>query len=84
MTDVVLLQLMSSLFWLLVFGVIVFIFRREIRALFGSVASFKIAGSSFEFQDKKDTLQSYILLTEILIDMLFRESWEVPLAPLEV
>jgi len=72
MNDVVLLQLTSSVFWLLVIAGVVGVFRKEIGVLVASIANFKVAGSSFEFRDRKETLQSYILLAETLIDMLSR------------
>ncbi|KUM54271.1 tetratricopeptide repeat protein [Rheinheimera sp. EpRS3] len=73
MNDVVMLQLSSSIFWLIIVGLIIFIFHNEIRALLKSVASLKIAGSSFEFSDKNDTIKCNIILAETLIDMLSRD-----------
>jgi len=72
MNDVVVLQLINSLFWLLMFGAALFFFRKEIRKLLQSLGSFRVAGSSFEFKDTKETIQSYILLSETLIDLLSR------------
>jgi len=73
MNDVVMLQLSSSIFWLIIVGLLIFIFHNEIRALLRSVASLKIAGSSFEFSDKNDTIKCNIILAETLIDMLSRD-----------
>jgi tetratricopeptide (TPR) repeat protein len=70
MNDVVILQIINSGFWLLIFGVSVFTFKREIGKLLQSVGSFKLAGSSFDFKDRKETLESYVLLAETLIDLV--------------
>lgn len=72
MNDVVLLQIINSLFWLIIFGSSVWAFRKEIRKLLQSLGSFKVAGSSFEFKDHKETIESYVLLAETLIDLLSR------------
>ncbi len=68
----VLMQLTSNVFWILVIAGVVGVFRKELGSLIASIANFKVAGSSFEFRDRKETLQSYILLAETLIDMLSR------------
>lgn len=73
MNDVVMMQLTSSIFWLIIVGLIILIFHNEIRSLLRSIASLKIAGSSFEFSDKNETIKSNIILAETLIDMLSRE-----------
>jgi tetratricopeptide (TPR) repeat protein len=73
MNDVVMLQLTSSVFWLIIVGLIIVMFHKELRSLLRSVASLKIAGSSFEFSDKNETIKSNIILAETLIDMLSRE-----------
>lgn len=72
MNDVVILQITSSVFWLIIFGVIVWIFRQEVRKLLQSLGGVKVAGSSFEFKDQKETIESYVLLAETLIDILSR------------
>lgn len=72
MNDVVLLQITSSVFWLILFGASVWVFHKEIRKLLQSIGSLKVGGSSFEFKDPRETIESYVLLAETLIDILSR------------
>ena len=72
MNDVILLQIIHSIFWLVIIITIFSLFYKEIRKLLQSLGGFKVAGSSFEFKDKTETLQSHILLAETLIDLLSR------------
>src|SRR5437764_5406421 len=68
--DVVLQLITNDIFWLTIFLAAVLIFRRELRAIFGSVGRFKIAGASFELKDKRATLEYYAILSSILIEIL--------------
>jgi tetratricopeptide (TPR) repeat protein len=72
MNDIVILELIKTIFWLIVLMIVVFVFRREIKLILESMGSFKVAGAAFELKDRKETLQSYILLAETLIDLLSR------------
>jgi len=72
MNDVILLQAIHSIFWLVIIIIIFGLFYKEIRKLLQSIGGFKVAGLSFEFKDKTETLQSHILLAETLIDLLSR------------
>ncbi|OIQ84475.1 hypothetical protein GALL_336980 [mine drainage metagenome] len=72
MSDVVLLEIIKTVFWLLVFGATVFLFQSEVKQLIQSLSSFKVAGATFELKDKKETIRSYVLLAETLVDLLSR------------
>jgi tetratricopeptide (TPR) repeat protein len=74
--------IISNVFWLTIFLTAVILFRRELRALLASLASFKIAGASFELKDKKATLESYAILTDILIQVLSQRDSAAKLADL--
>ncbi len=69
-SDVVWQGLISNSFWLVIFLAVVVVFRREIRLLLESLASFKIAGASFELKDRRATLEYYAILTNILVEIL--------------
>ncbi len=84
MADVVLLQIIQSVFWLLVLGGAIFVFRKEIKMLLRSIGSFEVAGASFHLKDQKETLKSYALLSDILIDLLSREGRIEPMRHLMV
>src|SRR2546421_10662707 len=69
-SDVVWQGIISDVFWLTIFLVAIIVFRRELRAVISSLASFKVAGASFELRDKRATLESYAILTDILVEIL--------------
>jgi tetratricopeptide (TPR) repeat protein len=69
-SEVVLQGLVSNAFWLILLVVIVVAFRVEIRNLLNSLGSFKVAGASFELKDSRSTIESYVLLTNIMMDVL--------------
>lgn len=73
MADLVLLQIIQSAFWLSVLGGAVFVFRKELKILLRSLGGFEVAGASFYLKDQKETLESYALLSDILIDLLSKE-----------
>lgn len=70
MSDVVLLQVIQSGFWLLVISTIVLLFLKELKVLIQSLAHFEVAGAAFQFSDRKETLRSYALLSDTLINLL--------------
>src|SRR5271167_49273 len=70
MSDVVIQLLISDGFWLAIFLVSTVLFRTELRLLLSSLASFKVAGASFELRDKRTTLEYYAILTNILVEIL--------------
>lgn len=72
MSDVVLLEIIKTGFWLTIISGGVLIFQKEVKKLLQSLGSFKVAGSTFEFKDKQETVHSYSLLAETLIDLLSR------------
>jgi len=72
MSDIVLLEIINTVFWLLLFGASIFVFRKEVKQLLQSLSSFRVAGATFELKDKKETIRSYILLAETLVDLLSR------------
>lgn len=72
MSDVVVLEIIKTFFWLSVFGTAVFFFRGEVKQLIQSLSSFKVAGATFELKDKQETIRSYVLLAETLVDLLSR------------
>lgn len=80
MNDVVVLQLINSGFWLIIVSGISLVFRNEIKKLLLSMGSFKVAGSSFDFNNRKETIESYVILAETLIDLLSRSNLTEQLA----
>lgn len=70
--DVILQAIITNGFWLAIFVTIVALFRRELKSLFDSLASFSIPGGHFDFKDKKVTLQSYTILANIFVEMLLK------------
>ena len=71
MSDVLLSAIINNAFWLVLFIVTVVLFRPQIQALIASIGSFSVAGGVFEFKgDQRATLESYTILTNILIEML--------------
>lgn len=73
MSDVVLLQLTTSIFWFLVVIILVGAFKKEVGGLLMSMASFRIAGSSFEFKNMKETMHSQVILADTLLGLLSRD-----------
>jgi hypothetical protein len=70
MSDVLISSLINNAFWLTIFIVGVTLFRQQIRSLIGSLGTFSFAGGNFVFKDEKATLESYTILTNILLEML--------------
>ena len=68
--DVVLLAIISNVFWLTIILVCIGFFRSEIKGLLGSLSSVSVAGSHFELGDKKLTLKSFAILSNIFLDLL--------------
>lgn len=69
-SDVVWAAIISDLFWLLIVFVAAFLFRRELRALLGSLARFEIAGAIVELKDRQSSFEYYGVFTRILMDIL--------------
>ena len=69
-SDVVWAAIISDGFWLVILFVAVFLFRRELRALFGSLARFEIAGAIVELKDRQSSFEYYSAFTKILTDIL--------------
>jgi tetratricopeptide (TPR) repeat protein len=70
MDNVVVLSIITNVFWLTIFLVAILSFRSEIRALLNSLSSVSIAGSHFELGDKNMTLKSFSILSNIFLDLL--------------
>src|SRR6185436_7727796 len=70
MTDVVLLQILGYIFWFGLALLVVLVFRKEVKALVGSLTSFNVAGAHFELGDNKTTIESYAMLSEIFVELL--------------
>jgi tetratricopeptide (TPR) repeat protein len=49
---------------------IILFFREQIRSILSSLVRFNVAGTSFELKDRKSTLESYAVLTKILLEAL--------------
>jgi tetratricopeptide (TPR) repeat protein len=80
MNEVVLLQLISSSFWLILVVLIIRVFRNQLKDILASLASFEIAGTHFNFRDKKATLESYAILSDVLLDILQTRGRTIELA----
>lgn len=70
MSDVVMQNLISDVFWFALMLTVIGFFRREIKNLMNSLGSFKVAGASFELKDSRATIESYVALTNIVTDIL--------------
>jgi tetratricopeptide (TPR) repeat protein len=81
MNEIVLLQIISSSFWLILVLLIISVFRKQLKAILESLASFEIAGAQFKFSDKKATLESYAILSDVLLDILQTRGWTIQLIP---
>jgi len=69
-TDLVVVELTKTGLWAGAFTLVVVLFRAEIRSLLSSLAAFNVAGASFTLRDRKQTLESYVLLSETFIELL--------------
>src|SRR5437660_512872 len=69
-SDLVIQTIASNVFWLTIVVLAILLFRRPIASLLSSVASFKVAGATFELKDKKSTLEYYAILTNVLFEIL--------------
>ncbi len=77
MSDVVLQTIVTNVFWLIILIVFVGTFRHELRNLLNSLGKVKVAGASFELKDSRATIEYYVVLTNIIIEILSkRESAE--------
>jgi tetratricopeptide (TPR) repeat protein len=77
LSDVVVQGMISNGFWLTVFLVSVITFRKPLRSAIASLGKFNIAGASFELREPSATLASYVMLGNVLVDILSeRESAE--------
>jgi tetratricopeptide (TPR) repeat protein len=72
MNDFVIVELIKTAFWLLLLGTVVVLFRFEIRQLLRSLSTFNVAGASFTLRDRRETIESYVLLSETFIELLSR------------
>jgi tetratricopeptide (TPR) repeat protein len=72
MSDVVVQGLASNAFWLIVLLVVVGVFRNELKNLVNSLGSFKVAGASFEMKDSRASIEYYVVLTNILVEILLQ------------
>jgi tetratricopeptide (TPR) repeat protein len=70
MTDVVMLEVIKSLFYSAALLGITLAFGKQIRNFLDSIGSLKVAGASFSLGDNRETTESYALLADILIKQL--------------
>jgi tetratricopeptide (TPR) repeat protein len=68
--EIVIQSLVSDGFWLILISLLVAVFHRQIGNLLDSLGSFKVAGASFELKDSRTTVESYVLLTNIVVEVL--------------
>jgi tetratricopeptide (TPR) repeat protein len=64
------LAIANNAFWITILGGIILFFREQIRSILSSLVRFNVAGTSFELKDRKSTLESYAVLTKILLEAL--------------
>ena len=64
------LTITNNAFWIITLLVIILFFRKQIGSVLSSLVRFNIAGTSFELKDRKSTLESYAILTKILLEAL--------------
>ena len=77
MSDVITQALITNGFWLTLFVVGVVTFRKPLATVIASLGKFNIAGASFELRTTSGTLESSVLLANVLVDVLSeRESAE--------
>jgi len=60
----------TTAFWGITILIVLILFRNEIKRLISSLGRFNIGSNNFEFNDKKAEIQTYINLSDILIDLL--------------
>ena len=68
--EVIELAIISNGFWLVLILVAVLFFRIELKAILGSLGTFKVMGASFQLRDKRATLESYAILVNVLVEVL--------------
>jgi tetratricopeptide (TPR) repeat protein len=68
--DVVLIEIISKSFWIIVISISIFCFKKQLGELLSTVSSFNIAGSNFKFSNKKENSKQYALLGDIFFEML--------------
>jgi tetratricopeptide (TPR) repeat protein len=64
------LTIANNAFWIIILGGIILFFRAQVRSVLSSLVRFNVAGASFELKDRKSTLESYAVLTKILLEAL--------------
>lgn len=72
MSEIVVLDAIKTALWLLFFSLVVHKFQNEIKGLIQSLSSLEVAGATFELKNKKETIRSYILLSETLVELISR------------
>lgn len=70
MCERILIEFIQSGLWPLLVGVVVWFLKDEIKRSVQSLSSFKLAGATFEFGDKAQTIRSHVLLAETFLDVL--------------
>lgn len=70
MCERILIEFIQSGLWPLLVGVVVWFFKDEIKRSVQSLSSFTLAGATFEFRDKAQTIRSHMLLAETFLDVL--------------
>ena len=70
MSDVVLLEVIKSIFLGCMAAVVIWAFGKQIRNALGSVGTFKVGGASFTLGDGRETAESYALLAEVMVRQL--------------
>lgn len=82
MSDAIIVQIISNSFWLILFVLIIVSFRKEIKKVLSSLGKFSVAGANFELNDAQSTIQSYAILSGILIDILSYKDLSDKLLPI--
>jgi tetratricopeptide (TPR) repeat protein len=69
-SETIWLTITNNTFWITLLLVIILSFRTQIKSVLSSLIRFNVAGASFELKDRKSTLESYAVLTKILLEVL--------------
>lgn len=72
MSEIIISDVLKTAFWLLFFYLIIHKFHEEIKELIQSLSSLEVAGATFELKNKKETIRSYVLLSEALVELISR------------
>src|SRR5829696_7780725 len=83
METVVVLQIISNFFWLILVVLVIGVFRKQLRSLLDSLGTFEFAGVHLLFpRDKKGSLEQSAILSEVVLQLLEHRDASEQMIPL--